>query len=348
MRREGWWGTMKLMFKRFAAMAGSAILGLALLCGPGPAGAADTSPADPVVEAGRFRLGIEPWLGYGQWYVAAEKGTFARNGLSGVDIIDFEQDHQINAALIAGKLDGANVSTHTALAMVAAGLPVKIVMLLDFSLTADAVLGGETVSSIADLKGKRVAYEQGTTSDILLNVALRANGMTLADVEAIHMPAADAGTAMIAGRVAAAVTYEPYISALRAAGGKFKPLFTAAVDPGIISDVLVVRDDVIANRPKQITALIRSWDDALADYKLHTVDDRGIIAKALRSTPAELDSAFEGVRYYSLAENKDQLMGVFASKVLGLVEGAARQAGILTVEVPGSSAIDPRFVQGAR
>ena len=100
--------------------------------------------------------------------------------------------------------------------MVAAGLPVKIVTLLDFSLSADAIVAGKDIASVADLKGKQVAFEEGTTSDILLNYALASHGMTLADIEPVPMPAADAGSALIAGRVPAAVTYEPYISAARA------------------------------------------------------------------------------------------------------------------------------------
>lgn len=36
--------------------------------------------------------------------------------------------------------------------------------------------------------------------------------MTINDIVRVPMPAADAGTALIAGRVPVAVTYEPYIS----------------------------------------------------------------------------------------------------------------------------------------
>ena len=127
-----------------------------------PAWAQDTVPAKP--EAGSFKMGIEPWLGYGQWHVAAAKKLFAANGLNDVQLVNFSEDKDINAALAGGQLDGANIATHTALVMAAAGLPIKIVALLDVSMTADAVLAGPEVKSIADLKGKQVAFEEGTTS----------------------------------------------------------------------------------------------------------------------------------------------------------------------------------------
>src|SRR6478735_5376266 len=126
-------------------------------------------PSKP--EPGTFKIGIEPWLGYGQWHVAASKDLFKKANLENVELVNFTEDKDINAALASGQLDAANIATHTAMGMVAAGLPVKIVSLLDFSLSADAILAGSDIKSIADLKGKNIAYEEGTTSDILLNYA---------------------------------------------------------------------------------------------------------------------------------------------------------------------------------
>ncbi|TIN45866.1 MAG: ABC transporter substrate-binding protein, partial [Mesorhizobium sp.] len=68
------------------------------------------------------------------------KGLFKTNGLSDVQIVNFAEDKDINAALASGQLDAANIATHTAMGMVAAGLPVKIVLLLDVSMTADAII----------------------------------------------------------------------------------------------------------------------------------------------------------------------------------------------------------------
>ena len=133
-------------------------------------------------EAGAIKMGIEPWLGYGQWHVAAKKGLFKAHGLDEVEIVNFTTDADINAALAAGQLQAGNIATHTAMNFIAAGLPIKIVALLDVSMTADAIISDGVGRSIKDLKGKQVAYEEGTTSDILLNYALPPNGMTIDDI----------------------------------------------------------------------------------------------------------------------------------------------------------------------
>ena len=302
-------------------------------------------PTSP--ETGAIKMAIEPWLGYGQWQIAAKKGHFKANGLDSVEIVNFTTDADLNAALAAGQVQCGNIATHTAMAFATAGLPIKIVMLLDVSMTADAMLTDGSVASVKDLKGKQVAYEEGTTSDILLNYALSKNGMTIADIQRVPMPAADAGSALIAGKVPVAVTYEPYISLAKAQNGKVKMLFSAGEDPGLISDVFVVREDFLAAKPGQVLALLKSWDAALADYRADTTGGRAIISDAVGAKPAELATAFDGVTYYSVAENKTQLSGDFLHKVVPEVEAAAKKAGILKTDVDLGKLIDTRFVAAA-
>jgi len=306
---------------------------------------AQSVPAKP--EAGGFKMGIEPWLGYGLWHVAADKQLFQAQGLSDVEIVNFTQDKDINAALASGQLDGANIATHTALVMAAAGLPIKIVAVLDVSMTADAILAGPDIKSIPDLKGKEVAYEEGTTSHILLNYALAANGMTLDDVKSVPMPASDAGAALIAKRVPVAVTYEPYLTVARGQDSSVKLLYSASADPGLVSDVFVVRDDVLKQKPGQVAALLKAWQAAHEAYAKDTAGGRAIIAKAVGATPEELATAFDGVTFYSLPDNKTQLTGAFAQHVILDVKKAAQAAGLLQGDVDAAGLIDPRFVAAA-
>ena len=144
------------------------------------------------------------------------------------------------------------------------GVDLKLVLLEDVSTSADAILAGEGINSIADLKGKQVAYEEGTTSDLLLNYALSQNGMTLADILPVPMPASDAGSALISGNVPAAVTYEPYLTEAIKQNASLKYLYKADERPGLISDVLVINSKWAAENPAAAKSLIKVWDDALA------------------------------------------------------------------------------------
>jgi NitT/TauT family transport system substrate-binding protein len=318
--------------------------GTAGTAGSDTTAAASGTPAQP--ESGTFRMGIEPWLGYGPWRIAESEGIFEDNGLD-VEITNFETDDQINAAFAAGKLDGTNIATHTALRFAASGLPIKIVLLEDQSLEADAILAHSDVGSIQDLAGKSVAFEEGTTSDILLSYALAQNDMTKSDIKVVPLAAANAGAAFIAGKVDAAVTYEPYLTTALKEDPGAKLLYTAGEDPGLVSDVFVVSQDTLDQKPGQIAALVKSWGQAVDAYNADKPASQAIIEKSVGADPGDLKTAFKGVKFYSLAENRDELGGAFADQVLEDVKQSATDAGLLEGDVDAKSLIVASFVDEA-
>jgi NitT/TauT family transport system substrate-binding protein len=277
-------------------------------------------PAEPLT----VRIGTQPWIGYGPWWIAQEKGIFEKNGLN-AELVNFVEDKEVNAAFASGQMDAANLATHTAIKLYSAGLDLKIVLLEDASYQADAVIAPDALASIADLKGKKVAYEEGTTSDLLINYALSQNGLSLADITPVFMPASDAGATLLAGQVDVAVTYEPYISAAVADNPRLKLLYTAAERPGLISDVLAVRGNL---KPDVTKKLLKVWDEALAFYQSNPEEAKAIIATNVDSTPEELATAFDGVKFYNLAENKGQFSGEFPT-TLKDVAGVSVSIGLL-------------------
>lgn len=308
-----------------------------------PTAAVPTASALPSPEAGTFRMGVEPWLGYGPWWIADSKDLFTKNGVP-TTVTNFDTDDAINAALHSGQLDGANIATHTALRLISDGTPVTIVLLLDQSNAADAVLAGPTITSVADLKGKKVAYEEGTTSDILLRYALSQNGMTIDDIVKVPTPASDAGVAVIAKRVDAAVTYEPYLTGALQQDPTYHLVYEAAEKPGLIGDVFVVRNDYLASHPGQIYALIKAWGDAIDYYRSSTSDAQGIIEKAVGANPGDLKTAFDGVQLYSLAEAKDLMTGGGYPATLAEVKKIAIDSGIISKPVDETRVMDTSFL----
>ena len=73
----------------------------------------------------------------------------------------------------------------------------------------DALIGGEGITSIEDLKGKQVAYSSGTSSEDILVNSLTSVGLTMDDIEAIDMDASGIVSAMLSGKVDAAATWSP-------------------------------------------------------------------------------------------------------------------------------------------
>ena len=278
------------------------LAGLLSACGGGG--------AQPAKEMPKIKLGVQPWLGYGPWWIAEEKGYFKDHGLE-VEVVDFTWDQDMTAALASGKLDVESVATNALIAMVNQGVDAQAFLLLDASSEADAILAPKDVTSVKDLKGKQVAFEAGSTSELLLSYALNDAGMTMADVETVPMAAADAGAALIAGKVDVAVTYEPYISAALRDQDKYGVLYTAAEKPGLISDVMIAKREFIKENPAVFEALALAWGDAINFLRDNPDDGGKIIADAVGSPMDEFKVAFEGVQVFDLAENKQQLEGPF-------------------------------------
>jgi NitT/TauT family transport system substrate-binding protein len=303
----------------------------------------DTTPAKIAgPEPGTIRMATEPWLGYGPWYVAKDNKLFEAQGIEKVDITLFDSDAPLNAALIAGKVDVANIATHTALRFAAAGAPITIVMQLDNSLQADAIIAENGIASVADLKGKTVAYEEGTTSDLLLHYALAQEGLSDGDITKSLGKAAEVGTSLLAGRVPAAVTYEPYISETLKKKEGFKILAAADIKPGLVSDVLVVRNDYLKAHPGQIAALIRSWQAAVTEYKTNTASAQKSINKGIGYDPGP--EAYKGVEFIDAKSN--DLTGNFATVVADVLK-AATDAKIITDPIDPATIIDGQYLAAA-
>lgn len=69
---------------------------------------------------------------------------------------------------------------------------------------------GSTLQTLHDLKGKKVAFGQGSSAHDLTIAALEKAGLTYADIQPIYLGPADAGAAFIRGAVDAWAIWDPY------------------------------------------------------------------------------------------------------------------------------------------
>jgi NitT/TauT family transport system substrate-binding protein len=324
-----------------AIAATSAAAGLLL------AGCSVGSAASPSTEDGGLvpvSMGIQPWIGYGQWYVAEEQGIFDDLDLE-VETVLLNTDADKTSAFASGRINAVNLATHTAMMLREQGVPLKIVAIEDYSTTADAMLAGPDVASVDDLAGKSVAYEQGSTSDLLLQAALEEAGLTIDDITPVPMAASDAGAALISGQVDVAITYEPYITTAMQDDAGLTNIYDGSDAPGLISDVLAVSEELIEDSPETVQALVDAWGKAVDSYNEDPEGAREIIANAVGEDTEALATAFDGVEYFDLARNAEAFTGEYVDSVLPLAESAATTAGLLTKPVDIDALYDSQFVE---
>jgi NitT/TauT family transport system substrate-binding protein len=282
-------------FPSFKALPrGAAVVGALWLC----LGLARPAQAE-------LKVGVSDWPGWVAWYVAEQKGYFKKNGAT-VKLVWFANYTDSIGALSAGQLDANSQTWSDTLGPLAKGLPLKAVLVNDNSAGNDALLVGPKIKSFTDLKGKTVALEQYSVSHFVLATALAKNGMKPADVKITNLSAGDAAAAFIAGRVDAAVVWNPWIDQI-VKSGKGHALFTSKDMPGLIPDLLVAQDKAIAGKRKELVGMIKAWFETEKFIREQPAEAAKIMAKVVSMKPDEYQIFLPGTRFFDAATNKAAL-----------------------------------------
>ena len=171
--------------------------------------------ATPALAQTKVAIGISGWTGFAPLTLAKEAGIFAKNGLD-VTIKKIPQASR-HLAIASGDVQCAATTVETWIVWNANGVATTQMFQLDKSYGADGMVVRSNIASIKDVKGKQVAASApGTAPYFTLAWFLKKNGLTVKDVTVVNMEPGPAAQAFIAGQNDVAMTYEPYLSAVRA------------------------------------------------------------------------------------------------------------------------------------
>lgn len=323
------------MLKKFVSLA---VLGLAL-------GAALPAEADTL------KLAHSTWVGYGPFYVARDKGFFKEEGVD-IELVIMEDTPAKMGALQAGQIDLVASTADEFPIYMPPGKMLRYVMAVDNSKGGDGIVARKEITSIADLKGKKVAFETGSVSQFFFDAVLKQNGLSEADVEVVNMTATDAGVAFVAGQVDAAVTWEPALS--QGANSKDGHLLLSSADqPGLITDVVAVTPETAAAHQDEIKAFVRAWYRALDFIKSNPDEANQIMAGGVGgwlADPKVFQETLAGIEYldkdmnqafFGTAEQPGQL-----TKTLGYALEIWSEKGRIQAPVKAEDLIDYSFIGG--
>ena len=242
-----------------------------------------------------LRIRYSVWVGYGPLFLAKEKGYFKAENVD-VQLVKMEDPKESYQAMGAGRLDGVVSTVDTVIPHLRTGAEFQYVLALDDSAGGDGIVARKEIKSVRDLRGKRVAVQAGSVSQFFLNVLLRDAGLSEKDVQVVNMKPGDAGAAFVAGAVDAAVTWEPWLS-----NGKSAPhghmLVDSSQTPGLITDVLVFRREVIEKRAREIQGVVDAWHKAVAYWEKNpgrVEPDHGARGRRVAPGPAALRRRADG------------------------------------------------------
>jgi len=138
-----------------------------------------------------------------------------------VSWVEFPAGPQLLEALAVGSVDFGGVGDSPPVFAQAAGKDLYYVGAEPAKPDSSAILvkPDAPLKSLADLKGRRVALQKGSSSHFLTVQALKKGGLSWSDVQAVYLPPADARAAFERGAVDAWAIWDPYYAAAEGAGG---------------------------------------------------------------------------------------------------------------------------------
>jgi len=205
--------------------------------------------------------------------------------------------------LAAGILEGACLTLDEVITALADRLPLRIVAVLSVSLGADMVVARPGISTLADLRGKRVGIEQTAVGAVMLHAALKMSSLRVEDVDLVYATVDQHQAAYDNGLVDALVTFEPVASQLLASGAV--NLVDSSLIPFRIVDVLAVTPDAAERNPELVDAFVQAHFHTLEKLLASDQLVRASLAQGLGVPVAELDGVYRGLHLLSLEENRD-------------------------------------------
>lgn len=252
-----------------------------------------------------LKIGYPTWVGYGPLFLADRKGFLEKRGVK-VEFVLMEDTKTRYVALAAGKIDGLMTTIDTMVQRARRDFQIAAVMAFDDSKGGDGIVARKAITNVAGLKGKKVAYGEGSVSHFFLGYLLQQSGLSFKDITSVNMTAGDAGAAFVAGKVDAAVTWEPWLTKGKgAAHGHL--LVDSGKTPGLIVDVLVFRKDVLKARGGEIRNVVAAWHEGVDYWKAYPDESNKIMAEAVGGWLKDskvFAETLTGIRYYDAAANR--------------------------------------------
>lgn len=224
------------------------------------------------------------------------------------------------------------------------GVPAKQIFQMDKSHGADGMVVRPDIAKITDLKGKSVAASApGTSPYFFLAYILKENGLTLKDVKVVNMEPGPAAQAFVAGQNDAAMTYEPYLSTVRAAPDKGKIIATTLDYPAVM-DTFGCTPAFLSENPAAAKALAASYFQALEMIAADKAKSYEIMGADVKQSGEKFGASASYLEWQDKAANKAFFEGefkTFSAKAADLLV----EIGIIKAAPAIDTLVDTSFIQ---
>lgn len=179
-------------------------------------------------------------------------------------------------------------------------------MLLNFSAGADALVANNSIATVGDLKGKTVAFAEGTASHTLLINTLETSGLSQSDIKMVKVGSGiDARDAFTAKQVDAACVWAPddedCIKAVKGA----KILTSTAQANSLVTDGLIAKKEWLDKNKETARKIVEAilWANSEIKYNKEAFNEGAkVFAQAFETDVDFAIASSSKINYATLAD----------------------------------------------
>jgi len=288
-------------------------------------------------------IGISGWTGFAPLILARDAGIFKANGVDATIKMIPQKDRHL--AIASGDIQCAATTVETWIVWNAAGVATTQIFQMDKSYGADGLAVRGDIKSIKDLKGKKVAaWAPGTSPYFLLSWFLKKNGLSVKDVSVVSLDPQNAAKAFVSGQdLAAAATYEPYISEVRNNPSSGRIIATT-LDYPMVMDTFGCTPKFLADSRKTAEAITKSYFEAVAMIAKEPQKSFGIMGAAVKQDAKAFEKSQSFLRWQDKASNQ-KFFGGELQAFLAEAQDLLLETGVIKAKIDLAKIVDASFVK---
>lgn len=258
-----------------------------------------------------LRVGTIPWAGFEILYLARDLAYY---DTAQIQLKELTSTTDILNAFRQGQLDAIAVTLDEALRLAENQSDLKIILIFNISDGADKLIVTPSITSLAELKGKRIAVEQSGVGAYMLSQILQMANLSPNDIIIIPSTVNQHPIMLSNGDVDAVISFDPIAYQLQKQG--YINLMDSRMLSGQIVDVLVTRDVALQQQRKNLQQLLEGYWKARKYMADNPTDAISRIAPRLGLTSEELVLLYENL----ILPEREHQQTIFNQQLESIIE----------------------------
>ena len=249
-----------------------------------------------------FKVGLNTWPGYQVALYAQATGLFHEHNLE-VDFVRFNNQQDNIRATMRGAQDASFVPLSEVMQVDRTKETPVFVLVVDVSSGSDGIAARPEITSVKDLKGKKVSAKFSTVSHLILLEALKAHQMEAKEVDIVDVSNEQGAELLKTGQITGAVLWEPILADTAKMVNGTIIHSTADVD-SLVIDGLSTRSSILKTKQSELVDFLEVWFEVMDALEADPQSVFAVVAKQLGIPPETFAEDYAGLKKGDVALNR--------------------------------------------